>query len=212
MTKHGGLQEALEGLLHRDVWAMSSGQVVSWENHPDFGLLVDCVERPGGKEVQARLQHVGSVFGGAGGFAWPIEVDQEVLLFYPQDDPNQAIALAGVVNRSQQPPADFDNSKPVFQHPEGVEFRKVGGAAVEEVCLAPLLEQVKGIIDALQLFINAVNSASAATPTLPVTHTTLAGFLTAMTTSLLATEATLTTAINGGGDASDLLSSTIKAE
>ena len=83
------------------------GQVTAIESHASYGYLVTLVLRPGGQEAQARLQFPGAR-GGLGLF-WPVAVDDEVLVVFPDGDINRAIAIPGVTSAQAKPPADWGN-------------------------------------------------------------------------------------------------------
>ena len=96
---------AAELLGERDLAA--TAQVTAIESHPDFGYLLTCRTRPGDQEVQARLQFPGAR-GGLGIF-WPVAVDDEVLVVFPDGEINRAIAIPGVSSSQAKPPDDWGN-------------------------------------------------------------------------------------------------------
>ncbi len=134
-----GLQSKLAQVTEDGLERVTIGQIESIEANGPHGYFLNCRTRPAGNEVQARPA--------ASGIWVPYNVGDEVELTFPGGDPNRAIARRGLTSTPDPIPADFNNSQPVFTHPQGLELRTANGAGVEKVTLATLLSALDGVLD-----------------------------------------------------------------
>lgn len=124
------------------------GQVVRVEAHDRYGRLATVALQPGGDEVEARI-----LWGGtrsAGGTFWPLEPDDEVVVLYPDGDPNQAVCIAGLVSDPAPEPSSWDNAAPLTVHPQGSTFATTEGATTQSVVLESLLPDLHSALTEVQ--------------------------------------------------------------
>lgn len=93
--KNGELQNRLRALTKDHRYWVRLGVVDSIEAHPDLGELLNIHLVPDSDtEIQARPLRLGT---GSGQSATNgISVEDEVLVFFPNGDPNEAIAVGGL--------------------------------------------------------------------------------------------------------------------
>jgi hypothetical protein len=133
-----GIHRALSDLLGPEkLWAQV-GLVEEIEDDADLGLLLN-VTLVDGAECQARL-----VYGGA--LLTPIAVGDEVLVVFPNGDPNMSIAFIGAFSRAAPMPSCFDNTTPQIVHANGVEVRLGEADTVQPVVLEALLPDLLGAL------------------------------------------------------------------
>lgn len=136
MSVDRGAQRAINDLVDIPVY-MGVGQVTAVESHPQWGYLVTLEMRPGGLAVQARMATPGA--GSARGDYWPIAVDDEVVVLFPDGDPNRAIVAGFLPSSAAAPPTSWGNSAPLLVHPSGKTFLTSQAAASHAVVLETLL-------------------------------------------------------------------------
>ena len=125
-----------------------TGTVSAVTQHATWGVLVEGMLRPTGREFQARLAAVGAR---AGEGLWlPVAAGDEVLVVAPDGDLNRAVAVAGLPSRGAAPPSGWDNSAAELVAAGGVAVRKTQAQPVEPVVLESLLEDLRGALQELQ--------------------------------------------------------------
>lgn len=122
--------------------------------------VVDVLLRPSGRLVEARVAHLGQGLG-RGVFA-PLEPDDQVLVFLPAGDANQAVVLGSLGSVLAPNPIANDGAKALVMHPGGVELRSADGLEAQGVVLAALLPGLLDLLSALQLFMATASSATTA--------------------------------------------------
>ncbi len=156
-----GVEAGLNDIVEvRDQVAI--GQVEAVTAHPSWGVLLDCIERPGGRRVQARQLRLGA--GPNEGLNWPIAVNDEVVLLYPGGNPNRAVAIAGLPSRAAAVPSSEDGAHVDLVHPGGLSVRTSAVAAVEPVVLAPLLADFADFFAVFDVFLAACVADAALSP------------------------------------------------
>lgn len=165
-----GVQRGIADLAP-DTIAVSVGQV-SAVDALDGGFLATVTLQPSGMEVQARV--VWSGIRSAGGSFFPVEVDDEVIVLFPDGDPNRAVCLPGLTSSAAKVPSSFDNSKPIFVHPSGASFATSESATTQAIVTQDFLGALSGVLSELMSGVLAVGAGipagSAVVP--PVTTTT----------------------------------------
>ncbi len=139
---NGGLDRSLRDLLGEGKRYAAVGVVAEVEDHSTLGLLLN-VTLSDGSEIQAR-----PVYGGA--LLTPIEVDDEVLVIFPNGDANLAMAFPGSFSSAAPMPSCFDNTTPQVVHPNGVEVRLAEANTVQPVVLEALLPDLQAGLTELQ--------------------------------------------------------------
>lgn len=148
-----GVERGLATVVPQErVYAL--GVVTAIEAHADLGWLATITLQPGGGEVQARIAQIGTA--AAGGMFFPVAVDDEVEVYFPDGDPNRAVCRAGLVSAGATAPSCYDNSTPQLVHANGMEFRTGENATVQpvvvEALLPDLLTWVAGVASGLAAF------------------------------------------------------------
>jgi hypothetical protein len=138
------------------------GTVDTIEEHAAWGVLLNCVVQPDGREVQARVVRWGA--GAAIGAEWPVSQDDEVLLVFPGGDVNQALAIPGLASRRAPVPSSFDNAHPEIVHPGGLTLRTTQAGAIHAVVLESILEKLEAVLDE----VIAIGLAMTSGPSVPV--------------------------------------------
>jgi len=174
------LPTALQDLVRDGRTWCSVGTVSAVEAHAAWGWLATVTLQPSQREVQARVAHLGAT--NAGGLFWPVEVDDEVVVVFPDGDPNGAICLGGLASLSARVPATWDNATPQLVHPSGLTLRTTEAGV-------PLHVVTEDFLVALQAALTEVQAGLAAFG-LPTTNlAALLGQLpTAFRTAALASE------------------------
>lgn len=130
-----GLAEGIQDLARDNRGWVALGQVVKVSTHADFGYLFDIELRPSGRECQARLAAMGA--GDAAGMLWPVRVDDEVLVLFPDADPNQAVILPGLASSPAAVPSDWSNDTVRVEAADrDVEIRAGSGGSRAEIKIA----------------------------------------------------------------------------
>ena len=117
--------------------AVSLGQVTAVESHPQWGELATVMLQPSLVPVQTRIARMG--VRAAGGAYWPVAVDDEVLVLFPDGDYQHAVAIVGLNSAAALPPASWGNSAPLVVHPSGTTFATTETATTQKVVLEALL-------------------------------------------------------------------------
>ena len=117
--------------------AVSLGQVTALDSHPQWGELATVTLQPTGVPVQARIVRLGTR--AAGGAYWPVAVDDECIVLFPDGDYQHAVALFGLNSAGALPPSSWDNAGPLVVHPSGTTFATSETATVQKVVLESLL-------------------------------------------------------------------------
>jgi len=140
----------------------SLGVVTAVDTHADYADLVDIELQPSLTPVQARVLRWGVT--PTGGAYWPVVVGDHCLVFFPDGDHQNAVALVGLNSATAPAPTSWTNEAPLVVHPSGTTFATsetaVIVALVTEAILAPLQASLTEI------------SAGLAAFGLPVTNTT----------------------------------------
>jgi phage baseplate assembly protein gpV len=159
-----GTQRALAELVQDNRGWVALGQVTAVEAHDAWGYLLTVTLQPSGAECQARPVHAGA--GDARGDFWPVDVDDEVLVLFPDGDPNRAVALVGVTSAAAGIPSSWDNAQPQFVHPSGKEFRTSESASVQALVTEDLLAKIAALAGEVAAIGAGIPSGSAVpTPT-----------------------------------------------
>ena len=177
-----GIQRGLADLLGESPAACYVGIVTAVETHAAWGHLLTVTLQPEGLEVQARPGHLST--GSAGGGVYvPFEVDAEVLVLLPGNDPNRAVALHGPASTSAPIPTGWNNDSVLVQHSGGLEVRGSNAGVMHAVVLETLLGD---LANALTELAAGVTSGSP-TPT-PTTTALVAALATGYRSGKLTTE------------------------
>jgi hypothetical protein len=156
-----GIERGLRELLADGrSWVMLA-TITAIEAHTAYGYLVDLTVRPSGKFAQARLLFTGT--GEGVGLLFPVQIGDEVLVVFPDGQPNEAIAIAGLTSAARQLPSDFDNTTAQLTHANGLELRTVEGAAVEALLAKSLSDDLSSYVAAVDTFISACSTLAPGT-------------------------------------------------
>jgi hypothetical protein len=137
------------------------GTVDTIEEHAAWGVLLNCVVQPDGREVQARVVRWGA--GNGIGAEWPVSQDDEVLLVFPRGDVNQALAIPGLASRRAPVPSSFDNAHPEIVHPGGLTLRTTQAGVAQAVVLAELLPRLADALSEIATGLAAIPSTNTVT-------------------------------------------------
>jgi len=151
----GGIERSLQGITGDGrVW-FTLGQVTKVETSTTWGLLLTVLVPSLNVELQARPAWL--IGGATGEGMWvPVAVDDEVLLFMPDGDPNRAVALAGVTSKLNLPPSGWNNDRVSVVQVNGMEVRTSPAAVVEAVVLESLLTDMQAALTEVQAALAAL--------------------------------------------------------
>jgi hypothetical protein len=114
------------------------GIVTAIETHASLGYLLTIELQPSGREIQARL--VGRRV------LVPVAVDDEVMVAFPDADPNRAVAWPSELPSSADPlPSSWTNEGVQVVDPAGLEVRTAEGATVQAVVTEDILSKIQGM-------------------------------------------------------------------
>ncbi len=102
-----GIREGVQDLARDNRGWVAIGIVTGVSEVDGVGYLFDVALQPSGRECQARLAAMGA--GAGAGMLWPIAVDDEVLVLFPDADPNRAVLLPGLSSSAAELPSDWSN-------------------------------------------------------------------------------------------------------
>ena len=174
------LPTALQGLARDGRTWCSVGTVTVVEAHAAWGWLATVTLQPSQREVQGRMAQLGAI--AAGGLFWPVAVGDEVLVVFPDADPNAAICLPWLASLAAPVPTTWDNLTPQLVHPLGLTLRLTQAGVPLRVVTEDFLVQLQAALTEVQAGMAAFG--------LPTTNlSTLLGQLpTAYRTTALASE------------------------
>lgn len=141
--------------------AVSLGQIAAIESHPEWGELVTVTLQPAGVQVQARLVRLGTR--AAGGAFWPVAVDDECIVLFPDGDYQHAVAIMGLNSSAAAVPSSWDNSAPLVVHPSGTTFATTETATTQAVVLQSLLADLASSLTEITGLLSGLGLAAATT-------------------------------------------------
>lgn len=153
-------QRSIRELANADTDAVGLGIIESIETDGARGYLLTVTLQPEGRECQARVMNGGTRPGG--GLLWPLEVGDEVLVLFPNGDPNLAVAMGGLNSTPDPLPTSYDNTTPQITHPNGIEIRSDEGDEVQGLVKTEHLIELQNFVSALQAFMATTSTATSA--------------------------------------------------
>ena len=133
-----GIERSIAALASDGIGWVALGVVTAVEAHSSLGYLLTVELQPSGREVQARL--VGRRF------MLAAEVDDEVLVMFPDGDPNRAVAFPAELVSSAAPlPTSWTNGGPQIVDTDGLQVRTAQGASVQKVVTEDILPRLAGM-------------------------------------------------------------------
>lgn len=144
-----GLAEMLPGAVFAAI-----GIVDVLTQDAAVGWWAEVSIQPSGAVVLARIQWAGT--SATGGDFWPVVVGDEVLVVYPDGDPNRAIAIAGLGSSMAPIPSSFTNSAPGLVHPSGKSFRVAAANPVGALVTQSLLPDLQAAVTEIAALFGAL--------------------------------------------------------
>jgi len=148
-----GTEETLRELVGEGPSWVAIGTVESIEEHDAWGYLLDLVLRSSGGEVQARLAAWGA--GDRTGAWFPVAVGDEVLVLFPDGDPNRAVAVPGLPSEAARVPTGWNNDHVEIVHSGGMKVRTTDGATTSKVLLETMCSPLKNGLTEASAFMKA---------------------------------------------------------
>lgn len=143
-----GVQRGLSAMLETAPH-VTLGTVSALTSDPAVGWWAEVETQPGGATILARVVWAGTT--AQGGDFWPITVGDEVLVVYPDGDPNGAVVIAGLT--SAPVATTYANAAPELVHPAGKAFRtSTATTAAPVVTQALLPDLAASLTELLALF------------------------------------------------------------
>lgn len=131
------------------------GQITAIASSTSYGYLLTVKLQPDGDTVEARPVYLTGGAQGEGGYL-PMAVNDEVLIFLPGGDRNQAMAFPGPSSREALPPTGWGNNRIELVHSGGVVTRTSPGAVAQPVLQATTFQaDLAGFLTALGVFMAA---------------------------------------------------------
>lgn len=131
-------QRSVETLAADGRGWVAVGLVTAAATDADRGYLLTVEIQPSGREVQARL--VGRRF------LLSASVGDEVLVLFPDGDPNRAVAFpAELVSSAAGLPSSWTNGGPQVVDSAGLEVRGAAADTVQKVVTEDLLPKIAGL-------------------------------------------------------------------
>lgn len=144
-------QRSVETLASDGRGWVAVGLVTAAETDADRGYLLTVEIQPSGREVLARLAGRRLLLAA--------DVGDEVLVLFPDGDPNRAIALpAELVSSAAALPSSWTNGGPQLVDSAGLEVRGAAGDTVQKVVTEDLLPKIAGLAGEVVAIAGALSS------------------------------------------------------
>ena len=133
-----GIERSIAALANEGVGWVALGVVTEAEAHSSLGYLLTITLQPSGRQVQARL---------AGRrFLLAAEVDDEVLVMFPDGDQNRGVAFPAELVSSAAPlPSSWSNGGPQIVDADGLQIRTSESASIQKVVTEDILPRIAGM-------------------------------------------------------------------
>ena len=151
-------QRSVEALAADGRGWVAVGLVTAADADSDRGYLLTVELQPSGREVLARLVGRRLLLSAA--------VGDEVLVLFPDGDPNRAVAFpAELVSSAAGLPSSWTNGGPQVVDSAGLEVRGAAADTVQKVVTEDILAQIAGMAGEIIALAGALSALGVTVPT-----------------------------------------------